>query len=235
MRIIGLIFFIWGWQLLTWRLVFTYDNSNGETGRSDFFWCTSTYRRALEILHIQAKIAMGFCSDDYDEDGDVDDDGCVEHCFHQRQPAHRLAVIEIGNCLSNAFVFRLCASDFGNLAIVAILVKSSFVFQNFLLCFSVIWFRNHWKKRYSLFHIQLWKKQAFFLHITVTEWLSTRCKSFFSSKKWHRPWCLGKIEGCHLLNINIKLILILNIESNTHLFFVSSNPIKIVVFCWQCW
>ena len=104
----------------------------------NFVWCTGTYRRALEILHIQAKIAEGFFSDNYD----VDDDGCVEHCFHQRQPAHRLAVIEIGNCLSNAFVFRLCASDFGNLAILAILMKSSFGFQKILLCFSVIWFRN---------------------------------------------------------------------------------------------
>ena len=88
---------------------------------------------------MQAKIAEGFFSDDdYGEDDDVDDDGCVEHCFHQRQPAHRLAVIEIGNCLSNAFLCRLCASDFGNLAILAILVKSSFGFQNFLLRFSVI-------------------------------------------------------------------------------------------------
>ena len=145
----------------------------------NFVWCTGTYRRALEILHIQAKIAEGFFSDNYD----VDDDGCVEHCFHQRQPAHRLAVIEIGNCLSNAFVFRLCASDFGNLAILAILMKSSFGFQKILLCFSVIWFRN-----IPCFTYNCEEKKPF----------SSDCchkilgvKDFFL-KKWHRPWCLGK-------------------------------------------
>ena len=163
------------------------------------FWCNSTYRGALEILHIQAKIAKGFFSDDYDKDGDVDDHGCVEHCSHQRQPAHRLAVIEIGNCLSNAFVFRLCASDFGNLAIMAILailMKSSISFQNFLLCFSVIWFRNHWKKKYSGFHIQLWKRnKPFFFTLLSQNDRILGVKVFFSSKKWHRPWCLGKTSA----------------------------------------
>lgn len=140
----------------------------------NFVWCTGTYRRALEILHIQAKIAEGFFSDNYD----VDDDGCVEHCFHQRQPAHRLAVIEIGNCLSNAFVFRLCASDFGNLAILAILMKSSFGFQKILLCFSVIWFRNIPCFTYNCEK----EKKNLFLQIAVTKWPNTRCKRFFSQK-----------------------------------------------------
>ena len=149
----------------------------------NFVWCTGTYRRALEILHIQAKIAEGFFSDNYD----VDDDGCVEHCFHQRQPAHRLAVIEIGNCLSNAFVFRLCASDFGNLAILAILMKSSFGFQKILLCFSVIWFRNIPCLIYNCEK----EKNPFFFRLLSQNDRILGVKVFFL-KKWHRPWCLGK-------------------------------------------